>query len=169
MKSIPQEDRPRTGDTITVHKLDAAGNESWRYAGEVLRTTPASITLVATFDREDRSLGGIKLQRGDRFVETFYSDRWYNVFRIHNGQNDHLKGWYCNITRPAQVKTGHIYADDLALDLVVLPNGTFQVLDEDEFEALRLSPDERETALEALEELQALASSRAGVFQDAAF
>ncbi len=169
MKSIPQEDRPSTGDSITVHKMDANGNETWRYAGEVLRTDAASITLVATFDREDRSLGGIELQRGDRFVETFYSDRWYNVFRIHNSQDNNLKGWYCNVTRPAQIEPGHIYTDDLALDLVVLPNGEYQVLDEDEFEALQLSADEREVAIKALEELQALALSRTGPFQDATF
>ncbi len=169
MKTTPQSDRPQVGDFVTVHKLDAAGVETWRYAGEVLQTTPTSITLVATFNREDRSLGGIDLQRGDRFVETFYGDRWYNVFRIHDGRDGRLKGWYCNITRPAQIEAGHVYADDLALDLVVLPDAETQILDEDEFEALQLTPEERATALEAVAELEALASSRAGVFQDAAF
>lgn len=162
MKSIPQEVRPSAGDSVTVHKLDAAGVETWYYSGEVLRTTPTSITLVATFDREDRSLGGLELQRGDRFVETFYADRWYNVFRIHGGRDGRLKGWYCNVTRPAKIEPGHVYADDLALDLVVLPNGECQVLDEEEFEALQLTPEERETALEALEELKASAFDLSG-------
>jgi len=162
MKSIPQEVRPPAGDSVTVHKLDAAGVETWYYSGEVLRTTPTSITLVATFDREDRSLGGLELQRGDRFVETFYADRWYNVFRIHGGRDGRLKGWYCNVTRPAKIEPGHVYADDLALDLVVLPNGECQVLDEEEFEALQLTPEERETALEALEELKASAFDLSG-------
>lgn len=165
MKSIPQEDRPSAGESVTVHKLDADGNETWRYAAEVLRTTPTSITLVATFDREYRSLGCLELQRGDRFVETFYTDRWYNVFRIHDGRDGSLKGWYCNITRPAYIKTGHIYSDDLALDLVVLPNAEYQVLDEDEFEALQLTPEDREMALQALEELKAFLASLSGPFQ----
>jgi protein associated with RNAse G/E len=162
MKSIPREARPSAGDSVTVHKLDAAGVETWYYSGEVLRTTPTSITLVATFDREDRSLGGLELQRGDRFVETFYADRWYNVFRIHGGRDGRLKGWYCNVTRPAKIEPGHVYADDLALDLVVLPNGECQVLDEEEFEALQLTPEERESALEALEELKASAFDLSG-------
>ena len=164
MKSIPQEVRPSAGDSVTVHKLDAAGVETWYYSGEVLRTTPTSITLVATFDREDRSLGGLELQRGDRFVETFYADRWYNVFRIHGGRDGRLKGWYCNVTRPAKIEPGHVYADDLALDLVVLPNGECQVLDEEEFEALQLTPEERETGLQALEELKTFASSHSAPF-----
>jgi protein associated with RNAse G/E len=162
MKSIPQEVRLSAGDSVTVHKLDADGNETWRYAGDVLHTDSTSLTLVAAFDREDRSLGGLELQRGDRFVETFYADRWYNVFRIHGGRDGRLKGWYCNVTRPAKIEPGHVYADDLALDLVVLPNGEMQVLDEEEFEALQLTPEERESALEALEELKASAFDLSG-------
>lgn len=108
----PQE-RPEPGDTILVHKLDDGGTEKLGYPGIVLDTTPSSITLEAIFDLEDRSLGDLRLQRGDRFIETHYGDRWYNVFRIHDGQDDHLKGWYCNITRPAKIEPGHIYAIDL--------------------------------------------------------
>jgi protein associated with RNAse G/E len=165
----PSSDRPQVGETVTVHKLDSAGDETWRYPSEVLRITQASITLVAIFDREDRSLGGLELRRGDRFIETFYTDRWYNVFRIHDGQDDHLKGWYCNITRPARIEPGHIYADDLALDLVVLPDAEFQVLDEDEFEALDLSPDDRQKALGALEELKTFSVNLYGPFNTISF
>jgi protein associated with RNAse G/E len=164
--TFPSPDQPQIGDTVTVHKLDSAGNEIWHYPGEVLRTTQSSITLVAIFDREDRSLGGIDLRYGDRFIETFYRDRWFNVFRIHDGQDDRLKGWYCNITRPAKIEPGHIYADDLALDLVVRSNTDIQVLDKDEFEALQLKPEERQIALQALEELKTLASNNSAPFEN---
>ncbi len=158
------QDRPEPGDTILVHKLDDRGREKLRYPGNVLVATPSSITLEAVFDLEDRSLGKIKLQRGDRFIETHYGDRWYNVFRIQDSRDDRLKGWYCNITRPARIESRHIYAIDLELDLVVLPNAEYQVLDEDEFEALQLSSEERQIALQALEELKTFASCNAAPF-----
>jgi protein associated with RNAse G/E len=158
-------DRPEPGDTIQVHKLDSDGKEKLHYPGKVLHSTPTSITLEAIFDLEDRPLGDLQLERGDLFIETHYRDRWYNVFRIHDSKNDQLKGWYCNITRPAQIEPGHIYAIDLELDLVVLPSADYQVLDEDEFEALQLTPDERDMALLALEELKTLASTRCDPFK----
>jgi uncharacterized protein len=163
------QDRPEPGDTILVHKLDDRGMEKLRYPGNVLITTPSSITLEAVFDLEDRSLGDIRLQRGDRLIETHYGDRWYNVFRIHDGQDDHLKGWYCNITRPAKIELGHIYAIDLELDLVVLPDGEYQVLDEDEFEALQLTPEDRDRVIQALEELKAFSVSLSGPFHSSSF
>lgn len=151
-------------ETISVHKLDEQGEEVWQYSGVVLRRTAASVTLEAFFDREDVEFFGLHLRRGDRFVETFYNDRWYNVFRIYDVADEHLKGWYCNITRPARIEDNHVYADDLSLDLVVTPDGEMQVLDEDEFDTLRLTPEERQRAVDALEKLKTLAAARSGPF-----
>jgi hypothetical protein len=164
MKANPQ-DRLKSGDTVLVSKLDAEGMEKLRYSGTVLHATPSSVTLEAIFDMEDRPLGDLQLQRGDLFIETHYFDRWYNVFQIRDGHDNHLKGWYCNITRPAKIEARRIYATDLELDLVVLPNADYQVLDEDEFKVLQLTPEEREMALIALEELKTLASSRSAPFR----
>ncbi|OQY20658.1 MAG: hypothetical protein B6I35_10355 [Anaerolineaceae bacterium 4572_32.2] len=49
-------------------------------------------------------LGYVALEPSDRWTECFYTDRWYNVFEIH-AADDSLKGWYCNITRPAPPRT----------------------------------------------------------------
>lgn len=154
---------------ITVHKLNEIGREVWRYKGTVLERTPTSVRLEACFDNEDVDLNGLKLRHGDRFIETFYSDRWYNIFSIFDTDDDHHKGWYCNICRPARITTRHVYAEDLALDLVILPNGKFWVLDEDEFADLKISPEDRQRALETLEYLQALAAVRDGLFRDNAW
>jgi predicted RNA-binding protein associated with RNAse of E/G family len=59
-----------------------------------------------------------------------------------------------------------VYAEDLALDLIVLPNGSFWVLDEDEFTDLRISPEDRQRALEALDHLKALAAAGEVPFRD---
>lgn len=152
-------------ETITVHKLNAHGEEVWRYQGFVLQRTESSVTLEAFFDRGEVEFFGIHLRRGDRFVETFYNDRWYNIFTIFDVLDGQLKGWYCNITRPARIEDSHIYADDLALDLVVKPEGQYHVLDQDEFEALDLPPEDQQHALKALEELETWALKRTGPFQ----
>jgi protein associated with RNAse G/E len=152
------------GSTITVHKLDAEGREVWQYEGTVKERQASSVILEARFDREDVEFHGLHLRMGDRFIETFYSDRWYNIFAVFDVDDDHLKGWYCNITRPARIKDNHVYADDLALDLIVTPDWEILVLDEDEFAALHLTPKDRKHALNALEELKSLAATNSGPF-----
>ncbi|MBI3240834.1 MAG: DUF402 domain-containing protein [Chloroflexi bacterium] len=149
---------------ITVHKLDHTGKEKIAYTGEVLQRTQNMMVLEARFERERMELGYVTLTTGDRFVEYFYSDHWYNVFAIYDAQDDSFKGWYCNVTRPASIDGAHIYAEDLALDYFVQPSGKEFVLDEDEFAELPLAAEEIAAARAALNELRALAAKREGPF-----
>jgi predicted RNA-binding protein associated with RNAse of E/G family len=149
---------------IVVHKLDVDGSELWRYEGKLLERSETRVSLEAYFDRPDVQFEGLRLRRGDRFVETFYSDRWYNVFAVYDRERGALKGWYCNITRPARFDEGEVYAEDLALDLIVTPDGMQRVLDEADFAELNISRADRQNALQALSELRELAASRTGPF-----
>jgi ABC-type Fe3+/spermidine/putrescine transport system ATPase subunit len=144
-------------DRITVCKTDVHGQPILCYAGEVLERTATSITLEATFRLGPLTVEGLTLNPGDRFVEHFYADRWYNVFEIYDGASGEFKGWYCNITRPAVIERQRVKADDLALDLVVPSKDGAVLVDEDEFEALELGAGEREAALAAVVQLRALA------------
>ncbi|MDD2695840.1 MAG: DUF402 domain-containing protein [Anaerolineales bacterium] len=139
---------------ITVIKRDISGREIWRYSGEVLERGRTRLVLQAVFDREDMSLHGMPLRKGDRFVETYYTDRWYNIYAIHSRDDGHLRGWYCNVCRPARIEDQRLSYDDLALDLLVFPDGRQVVLDEGEFEALELDAETRRCARLALAELQ---------------
>lgn len=135
---------------IVVHKLDHEGREVWSYEGEVLERARDRIVLEAEFDRAARETGPLRIEPGDRFVETFYADRWYNVFVVY-GRNGEHKGWYVNIARPAQLEWDDIYQEDLAIDLVVSADGNaIRVLDQDEFEALDLPAAEAGEARRAL-------------------
>jgi predicted RNA-binding protein associated with RNAse of E/G family len=147
-------------DQVTVKKLNPAGQETWRYTGRVLERHADRLVLEANFNRDDLPFHEIILRRGDRFVETFYADRWYNVFAIHDRDDGRLKGWYCNISHPAEIGDGVVSYIDLALDLLVYPDGRQLVLDEDEFSALALSPELQQQARLALEELQASFTAR---------
>ncbi len=138
-----------------VHKLDARGREVYAYPARVLWRGPASITVAAVFRMPNMSVGGLPLATGDCFVETYYANRWYNIFAIYARETSRLRGWYANIGEPVRLSGNHIAYRDLALDLVVLPTGQHVVLDADEFAALPLAPAERRRALAALADLQA--------------
>lgn len=137
---------------VTVYKYNTAGRLVWQWPAEVLRRDEQSITLEATFNRDDLELGYTTFRRGDRFVETYYNDRWYNVFAIHT-PDGRLKGWYCNVSRPARIEETAVHFDDLALDVWIDPDGMVTILDEDEFSALDLGPAERRQAQAALQDL----------------
>ncbi|OGO18736.1 MAG: hypothetical protein A2Z14_09600 [Chloroflexi bacterium RBG_16_48_8] len=155
----------KTGDPISIHKLDEKGIEVWHYQGTVLAKTATSLTLQAFFDREDVAFEDLLLKRGDRFIETFFSDRWYNIFKIYDVLEGQLKGWYCNVCRPAQIENGHIYAEDLALDLIVYPDGGWRILDEEEFAHLEISVEDQKHGKGALDQLIDLARQRKAPFE----
>ncbi|MDX1435203.1 MAG: DUF402 domain-containing protein [Anaerolineales bacterium] len=143
-------------DSITVIKKDLEGNETWRYSGRLLDRSSDEITIEALFNRADTPFHEISLLRGDRFVEIYYSNRWYNIYAIHDREDGHIKGWYCNVSYPAEIGEDHISFVDLALDLLVYPDGRQLVLDEDEFAALPLTSTDRAQAREALNDLEEL-------------
>lgn len=142
-------------DRVTVRKLDHSGREIISYPGKVLKRSDDAIVLRTSWDREPMDLGFVTLEPDDRWTEYSYSNRWYNIFEI-RASNWRLKGWYCNITRPAHIGEDEVSAEDLALDLWVAPDGTTQVLDANEFAELPLTPEERRAARQALVELQAM-------------
>ncbi len=155
-----------SGNTVTVIKRNLQGEETWRYSGRVITRQADNIVLEAFFNHPDKSFYGLSLNEGDRFVETYYIDRWYNIYEIHDRSDDHLKGWYCNIGSPATIKDNIEIVDattssdiilsytDLALDLLIYPDGRQLIRDEDEFLLLPLTPQVQVQALLALEALQ---------------
>ncbi len=156
-------------ERVTVEKLNLAGEVTVHWSGRVLERSTAALVLEATFTHAARDLGYVRLGPGDRFVEYYFADRWYNVFAIYDAADGAFKGWYCNITRPAQITAEpdgslRVRAVDLALDYFRQPGGQEFVLDEDEFAALALSPTEASAARAALAELRALAADAAGPF-----
>jgi len=151
-------------NAITIHKLDHQGNPIWQYTGKVLTRDLNTIQLEAFFNRDDYTAAYHIFRRGDRFIEYFYADRWYNIFQMYDGDNGRLKGWYCNITRPARFEQNAIYAEDLALDLMVYPDGHNIVLDEEEFANLDIDSATEKNALRALDTLKSLVERGEGVF-----
>jgi PncC family amidohydrolase len=120
---------------MLIRKLDHDGAERARYPAEVIARDAASVTVRAAWTRPRLDLGYVVFEPGDVFVETFYADRWHNVFEI-SGASGGLKGWYADLTRPARITERLVEWEDLALDLWMSPRGALSTLDEDEFAAL---------------------------------
>ncbi len=145
---------------IKVQKKNPAGDVTYQYEGDLVRRDENTIVLEALFDRRDMPFQDIVFKTGDRFVEFYYSDRWYNIFEIHDRDDGQIKGWYCNVGMPAVFEEGIVSYVDLALDLWVSSNGNQTVLDEDEFAQLGLEEEVRAGAMLGLQELRLLFESK---------
>lgn len=139
---------------MKILKKNLAEEILWQYDGMELRRDETSVTVEAFFNRDDLPFQEVILKRNDRFVETFYTDKWYNIFEIYDRDDGKLKGWYCNITKPAVIQDGSVSYVDLALDLWVSANGKRTVLDEDELEELNLNEALKRNVFEGLRELE---------------
>ena len=146
--------------SVKVKKKNPAGEVTYEYEGVILTRDKQSIVLEALFDRADMPFMDVVFKTGDRFVEYYYSNRWYNIFAIHDREDGQIKGWYCNIGKPAVFEDSIVSYIDLALDLWVSTDGTQTVLDEDEFENLKLNEELRTGALNGLDELKDLFKSK---------
>ena len=140
-----------------IVKLDPRGRVVYQWSARLLLhhgpfwlfeahlVLPASPVFVA----------GLRLNRGDRVLEAYFQDRWYNIFEVYDGPRGPLKGWYANLARPAQPLPEHrLQFVDLYLDLVVHPKGDLLEVDREEFEALALPEAERRRALQDWEMLK---------------
>ncbi|MFJ9149727.1 DUF402 domain-containing protein [Streptomyces sp. NPDC102270] len=143
-----------------------AGRTKIRYEAELLTDDGTRVTVRAPWAGEGvRDFGFVRFEPGDVFTEHYWRDRWYAVKEVRTASGT-LKGWYCDITRPATLKGAELVVEDLDLDLWVSADGT-QVLrlDEDEFEESGLRERDAEAAsaaLAALDELEAMAHVEGG-------
>lgn len=151
--------------------LVKAGRTKIRYPAELLHDDGTRVTVRAPWAGDGvRDFGFVRFEPGDVFTEHYWRDRWYAVKEVRDSAGT-LKGWYCDITRPATVSAApsgtELLVEDLDLDLWRSADGsTVLRLDEDEFAAsglTRTDPEAASAAVAALDELEALA--REGGFE----
>ncbi len=152
---------------ITVHLLKPSKRKTVVYQGVLLVEEPGHMLVHARWERKPMDLGYVVFAPGDHFYEHYYTERWYNIFEVRSAEGD-LKGWYCNITRPALLEGDVLTSEDLELDLFVAPDRRYLLrLDQEEFEALALdvsAPEAYAAALRALHELEEMARTGAPPF-----
>ena len=149
---------------MTVHLVKPRKQRTVIYEGVLLVREPGHLLVQARWERAAMDLGYVVFAPGDHFFEHYYTERWYNIFEVRSAAGE-LKGWYCNITRPACIAGDVVTSEDLELDLFIAPDRRqFLTLDQEEFDALALDINEPEAyaaALSALKELEEMA--RTGV------
>ena len=149
---------------ITVVKPNPRGETKIKYQGEVVERISHGLIIQALWSHPTKNLGYISFEPGDRFIEYYYTKRWYNIFDIASAQGVR-KGWYCNIAEPAILFDDRIEQVDLLLDVWVNPAGEILILDEDEFAAdATLSAEQRKGAKQGLQELLRMIAKRHEAF-----
>ena len=150
-------DRPPQLEDVLVK----AGRTKIRYTGELLADDGTRLAVRAPWAGSGvRDFGFVRFEPGDVFTEYYWRDRWYAVKEVRSATGV-LKGWYCDVTRPARRSGAELVVEDLDLDLWRSADGTdVRRLDEDEFAESglgRSDPEAARAALAALDELESLA------------
>ncbi len=147
--------------------LVKAGRTKIRYAAELLADDGTRVVLRAPWSGAGvRDFGFVRFEPGDVFTEYYWRDRWYAVKEV-RAASGALKGWYCDITRPATLSGSELVVEDLDLDLWRSADGSdVRRLDEDEFAASGLTetdPEAAAAAMVALDELEVFATVEGGL------
>ncbi len=150
---------PRT--LLSVIKLAPDGSEAAQYPGEVVAGIDDDgwIVVSARWAHGTMELDGLEFRAGDQLLEWFSPRHPVNAFAVLSPEGL-LKGWYANVTRPAQLDLSTdppgLFWHDLYVDLVGLPDKTFTIRDDDELWASGLhdlDPELYETIQRARREL----------------
>ncbi|MCZ4610733.1 DUF402 domain-containing protein [Streptomyces sp. Lzd4kr] len=156
-------ERPRSLDVVLVK----GGRTKIRYAAELVADDGTRIAVRAPWSGDGvRDFGFVRFEPGDVFTEYYWRDRWYAVKEVRDAAGT-LKGWYCDVTRPATLSGTELVVEDLDLDLWRSADGTEVLrLDEDEFAESgleRSDPEAAAAAVAALDELEVFARVEGGL------
>src|SRR5207244_5013969 len=121
-------------DQVSVRVLKYDGTEYRRWNAKISQHDGPLLVLDAEFeyDVQHDFLGAI--ESGTGTIEYYWLNRWYNIFRFMNDEND-TRLYYCNINMPPSLKDNVLTYVDLDIDILVQPDFSYQVLDLDEFES----------------------------------
>lgn len=147
--------------------LVKSGRTKIRYEAELVADDGTRIAVRAPWSGAGvRDFGFVRFEPGDVFTEYYWRDRWYAVKEVRDAAGA-LKGWYCDVTRPATLSGPELVVEDLDLDLWRSADGTdVRRLDEDEFAESGLAqtdPEAAAAAVAALDELEAFATVEGGL------
>jgi len=153
--------------TVRTYKYDGSEHRHWR--AQVSRQEDSLIVLDAKFEEEIRHplLGTVARETSS--VEYYWLDRWYNVFRFVEPTGE-LRNFYCNVNVPPVLQNDVLSYIDLDMDVLVSPDFSYSILDEDEFAAnaarFNYPSEVLDKARSALKELISLIEERAFPFGD---
>ena len=142
-------------------KFDGAEHRRWH--AQLVSREGSLLVLDARFEEEIRHALLGTIAPGTLSIEYYWLDRWYNVFRFHEPSGE-LRCYYCNVNMPPTFEERVLSYVDLDMDILVAPDLSYSILDEDEFREsaarFHYSALIRQRAHAALDELVTLIEAR---------
>ncbi|HEX8459677.1 MAG TPA: DUF402 domain-containing protein [Pyrinomonadaceae bacterium] len=161
---------PSAGRVVTVQarKFDGRLHREWEAR---LVSSDASLVVVEGVFEEEIRHSQLGLIRPGTFSREYYwTGRCYSVFRFREPSGE-LRNYYCNINLPVVFDGEVLSYVDLDIDVLVAPDHSIRILDEDEFaqNAARYEypPDVRAAVPRALAELLKLIERKSYPFDGA--
>lgn len=111
---------------IQSFKHDGSLHRTWA-KGTILEHTEKRTVLITNKTVVTEADGRTWITR-EPAICFFYPDKWYNVISMIRKTGVH---YYCNIASPSLYDGEAIKNIDYDLDVKVMPNGTYHILDED--------------------------------------
>lgn len=122
------------GESISVQSYKYDGRLQRKWPARFVRSEGSLMVVEGCFEAEVvHPLLGV-IRAGTHSTEFFWADRWYSVFLFREPTGE-ARNFYCNINTPALLSEATLSFVDLDVDVLVRTDFSFQVLDEEEFEA----------------------------------
>lgn len=122
----------RVLEEIFVHSCKHDGSVHRRWPARISRREGSLVVLDAVFAEEIKHALIGTIEAGTHSTEFFWTDRWYSVYRFETPEGRLLR-FYCNVNTPASLESGVLSFVDLDVDILVNPDYSYTILDEDEF------------------------------------
>ena len=125
-------DEPDKSSSITVQarKFDQHIHREWQ--ARLITQNGSLIVVEGVFAEEIKHTLLGTIVPGTRSTEYYWTDRWFSVFRFLEPTGQ-LRNYYCNINLPAEFDGQILSFIDLDIDVLVTPDFSYRILDEDEF------------------------------------
>ena len=152
---------PAESVIVRARKFDGRLHREWQ--ARLVAQTNSLVIVEGVFESEilHPQLG--RIAPGTQSTEYYWTDRHYSVFRFREPSGA-LRNYYCNINLPAEFDGRVLTFIDLDIDVLVAPDFSQRILDEDEFAVnaarYRYPADVRAAVPRALAELTVLIERR---------
>ena len=122
---------------VQARKFDGRLHREWN--ARLLARANSLVIVEGVFEDEIRHPQLGLIAPGTLSTEYYWTDRWYSVFRFRTPPAGELRNYYCNINLPAEFDGRVLTFVDLDIDVLVAPDQSVRILDEDEFAANAIS------------------------------
>jgi protein associated with RNAse G/E len=119
-------------ESVTVRALKFDGKLHREWQARLVAQDDEIIIVEGVFAEEIRHPQLGHIAPGTLSTEYYWKDRWYSIFRFRKPSGE-LRNYYCNINLPAEFDGSVLTFIDLDVDVLVAPDFSLRILDEDEF------------------------------------